>query len=231
MDDGRDEKPVMAVNPLPPAVLALFVAIIGIEAAFTLGARGILGGPDAVGWRLAAIQSYAFSGDIFDWMLANGIWPAEHLLRFVSYPFVHAGFTHALFAGVILLAMGKMTAEKFGQAAMLIVFFASGIGGALVYALLLDDPVPLMGAFPSVYGLIGAFTYMLWKSLSSVGENQARAFALIGFLMGFQLLFGLLFGGTSDWVADLAGFAVGFGLSFLLAPGGWASIRGRIRHD
>ncbi|MDK3072166.1 rhomboid family intramembrane serine protease [Sedimentitalea sp. JM2-8] len=220
-----------AVNPLPPVVAALFIVIMGIEVVFQLGTRGLAGGPGAVGWRLDAIQTYAFSGDIFDWMWQNGRWPAEHLIRFVSYSFVHTSFTHALFVGVFLLAMGKMVAEVFGSAAFLVVFFVSGIGGALAYAVLLNDPVPLIGGFPSVYGLIGAFTYMLWRSLSSVGANQARAFTLISFLMGIQLLFGLLFGVNNDWVADLAGFATGFALSFLVSPGGWARLRGRIRHD
>ncbi len=49
-----------AVNPLPPVVAALFLVIMGIEIAFFLGTRGIVGGPAAVGWRLSAIQSYAF---------------------------------------------------------------------------------------------------------------------------------------------------------------------------
>lgn len=220
-----------AVNPLPPVVAALFIVIMGIEVVFQLGTRGLMGGPGAVGWRLEAIQSYAFSGDIFDWMWQNGRWPAEHLIRFVSYSFVHASFTHALFVGVFLLAMGKMVAEVFGNAAFLVVFFVSGIGGALAYGVLLNDPLPLIGGFPSVYGLIGAFTYMLWRSLSTVGANQARAFTLISVLMAIQLLFGLVFGVNNDWVADLAGFATGFALSFFVSPGGWTRMRGRIRHD
>lgn len=219
------------VNPLPPSVVALFLVLIGIEAAFFLGARGLVGGPEAVGWRLAAIQRYAFSADIFDWMWGNRVWPGEHLLRFVSYPFVHGSFTHALFAGVILLAIGKMVAENFGDLAMVAVFVASGIGGALIYALVLDTPYPLVGAFPPVYGLIGAFTYLLWLGLAAVGANQARAFTLIGFLMGIQLVFGLLFGASPDWVADLGGFVTGFVLSFFVSPGGWRRIRDRIRHD
>jgi membrane associated rhomboid family serine protease len=219
------------VNPLPPVVAALFIVIMGIEVVFQLGTRGLIGGPGAVGWRLEAIQSYAFSDDIFDWMWQNGRWPAEQLIRFVSYSFVHASFTHALFVGVFLLAMGKMVAEVFGNAAFLVVFFVSGIGGALAYGVLLNDPVPLIGGFPSVYGLIGAFTYMLWRSLSTVGANQARAFTLISVLMGIQLLFGLVFGVNNDWVADLAGFATGFALSFFVSPGGWTRMRGRIRHD
>ncbi|MFD3190448.1 rhomboid family intramembrane serine protease [Sedimentitalea sp. HM32M-2] len=226
-----DQGSIPAVNPLPPVVAALFLVILAIEVIFQLGTRGLAGGPAAVGWRLDAMQTYAFSGEIFDWMRENHRWPFEQLFRFVSYPFVHGSFTHALFVGVFLLAMGKMVAEVFGSLAFLLIFVLSGIGGALAYALLLDDPAPLIGGFPPVYGLIGAFTYMLWRSLSRVGANQARAFTLISFLMGAQLVFGLLFGVNNDWVADLAGFASGFGLSFFVSPGGWARLRRRIRHD
>lgn len=227
----NDDEFTPAVNPLPPAVVALVIVIMGIELAFTLGARGLVGDAGAVGWRLAAIQAYAFSGDIFDWMRQTGRWPPEHLLRFASYPFVHASFTHALFVSVFVLALGKLVAEVFGGLAMLAVFVISAAAGALVYGLVLNDPVPLLGGFPAAYGLIGAFTFLLWARLSLVGENQARAFVLIAVLMGFQLVLGLLFGGSRDWVADLTGFATGFAISFFLVPGGWTRIRDRIRHD
>ncbi|MFW8594344.1 rhomboid family intramembrane serine protease [Cribrihabitans neustonicus] len=219
------------VNPLPAAVVALVLVIIGVEAAFSLGARGILGGPEALGWRLSALQSYAFSSEVFWWMQESGRWPAEHLIRFLSYIFVHGGFTHALFVCVFVLAMGKMVGEVMGDLAMVLIFLLSGAGGALGYALVVGGGYPLAGGFPAVYGLIGAFTYLLWRSLATVGAQQSRAFTLIAFLMGAQLLFGLLFGGHNDWVADLTGFATGFGLSFFLAPGGWARIRSKIRHD
>ncbi|MEX0318823.1 MAG: rhomboid family intramembrane serine protease [Ruegeria sp.] len=220
-----------AVNPLPPVVVALVLFIMGIEVAFSLGARGMIGGPGAVGWRLSALNSYAFSADVLGWMWETGRWPFEQLIRFVTYPFVHGSMTQAIFVCVFVLAMGKMVGEVFGGVAMLIIFVVSGVGGALAYALLLDPRYPLVGGFPPVYGLIGAFTWLLWRGLSLVGANQARAFNLIAVLMGIQLLFGLLFGGTNDWVADLGGFATGFGLSFFLAPGGWARIRDRMRRD
>lgn len=226
-----DEPQVNAVNPLPPIVAVLFLVIIGVEVVFFLASRGIIGGPGGVGWRLEAIQSYAFSTQIFDWMVESNRWPGQHLIRFLTYSFVHTGFIHALFVGVFLLAIGKMVAEVFGSLAMLIVFVASGIGGAVAYALLAPDATWLIGGFPSVYGLIGAFTYLLWRRLSTVGANQGRAFTLIAMLMGIQLVFGLLFGGQSDWIADLAGFGTGFGLSFFVAPGGLAGIRRKIQHD
>lgn len=226
-----DEPNISPVNPLPPAVVALVLVIMGIEAAFSLGMRGIIGGPEAIGWRLEAFQSYAFSSDIFWWMVETGQWPAEHLIRFLSYTFVHGAFTHALFVCVFVLAMGKMVGEVMGDLVMVIIFMASAVGGAVGYAVLINGAVPLIGGFPAVYGLIGAFTYILWRQLSLVGAQQSRAFSLIAFLMGIQLLFGLLFGGQKDWVADLCGFATGFGLSFFLAPGGWARIRSNIRRD
>lgn len=230
MSQESHEPEQSPVNPLPPVVVALFLVIMGVELAFSLGARGIVGGPGAVGWRLEAIQAYAFSGDIFHWMWQNGRWPFEHVIRFVTYPFVHATFTHALLVCVFLLAMGKMVGDVFGGPATAAVFVVSGIGGALAYAVLVDTPLPLLGGFPNVYGLIGAFTYMLWLSLARIGANQMRAFTLIAFLMGIQLLFGLFFETGKDWVADLAGFATGFVLSFFVSPGGWSRVRARLRH-
>ena len=229
--EPHTERAPSPVNPLPAAVVALVVIIAGIELIFTLGARGIIGGPSAIGWRLDAMQSYAFSGEILAWMQDTGRWPSEHLIRFLSYVFVHASFTHMIFVVVFVLALGKMVAEVMGDLAMVVIFLASGIGGALGYGLLVSSPSPLIGGYPAVYGLIGGFTFILWRSLGAVGANQSRAFTLIAFLMGIQLVFGLLFGSQLDWVADLSGFATGFGLSFFLAPGGWSSFRNRIRHD
>ena len=227
MSSPRTDSPV---NPMPPVVVALFLILVAIEAMFSLGARGLLGGPEAVGWRQAAIQDYAFNAEILNWMLQNAVWPAEHLKRFVTFLFVHGSFTHALFAGVMLLALGKFVGEVFSQWATLVLFVASAIGGAMVFGLIAPDRPWLIGAFPGVYGLIGGFTYLLWLRLGQVGENQARAFTLIGILMLLQLIFGLLFGSNSMWLADVSGFGVGFLLSFFLAPGGWAKIRAKIRH-
>ncbi|MCO8145240.1 rhomboid family intramembrane serine protease [Rhodovulum tesquicola] len=218
------------LNPLPAVIWLLVLPVIAMEVVLSLGARGILGGPGAVGWRLEAFQDYAFSGQVFDWMLAEGRYPPQHLMRFVTYPFVHGGVTHAVFVVVFILALGKMVAEVFRPWAVLAVFFGSAIMGAVAYGLLLNDPAPLVGGFPAVYGLIGAFTFLLWVRLAGTGTNQYRAFSLIGILLAIQLVFGLLFGGNNDWLADLAGFATGFLMSFVVSPGGWGRVRARIRH-
>lgn len=225
MTHSHNEAPV---NPLPPVVVGMFLVLAGIELTLWLGAQGVVGGPGALGWRSGAIETYGFSGRAFDWMLATGQWPVEHLVRFVSYPFLHSSFSHALFGMVILLAMGKIVGEALGALAFLAIFFLSTVVGAVAFGLLSDDPW-LIGAFPAVYGLIGGFTFLLWVRLGAVGGSQLRAFSLIGMLLGIQLLFGLLFGGGSDWIADIAGFVVGFVLSMGFVPGGVARVLARVR--
>ena len=225
MTEPHNEAPV---NPLPPVVAAMFLVLAGIELALWLGGQGVIGGPAAVGWRTSMIETYGFSGRAFDWMLEMGSYPAEHLVRFVSYLFLHGSFTHALFSMVILLAMGKIVTEALGPLAFVVIFFISGIAGAAAFGLLSDDPW-LVGAYPSVYGLIGGFTFLLWMKLGSVGANQYRAFSLIGMLLAIQLIFGIFFGGSNDWIADIAGFVVGFSLTVLMMPGGTARMVARIR--
>jgi len=217
-------------NALPPVVVALALAIFGIELMFMLAKSGFLGttrgGED---WRIMALQRFAFSGELFDWMRESGRWPLEHLARFVTYPFVHLGFTQMLFVVVFVLALGKLVGEVLSQVAVLVIFFASAIVGALAYAVLLDDPRPLAGGFPAAFGLIGGYTFILWVGYGAVGANQYRAFTLIGFLLGIQLVFGLFFTVGNDWVAEVAGFVTGFALSPLLVPGGFARLLARMR--
>ena len=216
-------------NALPPAVVALALAIFAVELLLTLGARGYVGGPGAIGWRLQAIQEFGFFSPVLAWLIETGNWSAEHLKRFVTYPFVHLGFTHAAFVIVFLLALGKLVGEVFGNIAVIVLFFACGIFGAVIYAGLVGDDRPLVGGFPSVYGLIGAYTFILWVRLKATGENEFQAFSLIGFLLALQLFFGIFFNVGMDWVAEVAGFIFGFVLTPALVPGAFGRLLDRLR--
>ncbi|WP_300519939.1 rhomboid family intramembrane serine protease [Aliiroseovarius sp.] len=208
------------LNPLPPIVVALTVFLVGVELVFQAGENGLAGGPAATGWRIEALERWGFYEPLFDWMLTNGIWRWDYAVRFVTYPFVHGHYTQLIFVIVFLLALGKMVGELFSPLAVLVIFFGSSIVGALAYGLVWDTRVMLVGGFPAVYGLIGAYSFLLWVKLAGNGENRLMAFRLIAFLMGIQLVFSLFTGGSKDWVADIAGFATGFSLSFVVAPGG-----------
>jgi len=215
-------------NALPASVWLLFGALATVEGIFSLGEAGIIGGPAAVGWRLAAINAYGFSGAAFDFMVENGRLLPEHMLRVLTYSFVHGSFTSTLFAGVILLAMGKMVGEVMGGWAVVLLFVLCGVAGALVFGLVTDQSW-LIGAFPGVYGLIGAYTFLLWQRLADSGGPQAQAFTLIGFLMGIQLVFGIFFQVGYMWVAELSGFTAGFALSAFVMPGGMTRLMSVLR--
>lgn len=226
MDSDHNAPPL---NPLPPVVWLLVLPVAAMEITLSLGAQRVIGGDAGIGWRLDAMERFAFLNSVFDWMVENHRYPAEQMMRFVTYPFVHANFTHALFVVVFIMALGKMVGELYRAWAVLAVFFTSAIVGALVYGAFLNDPVPLVGGYPAVYGLIGAFTYIQWVAARFTGRSQVQAFRLIGFLLATQLLFSVIGGSNSQWVADVAGFVTGFALSFVVSPGGWRRALARIR--
>lgn len=219
------------VNALPPLILAGFIAIIAVEGVLSLGAAGVVGGPQAVGWRIGLIERLGFSPRVLE-LLWHGRGGADLALRLISYPLVHGSFTHAAFAGAIWLALGKFVGDVFRPLAVAAIALAGIVIGALafgLYGLATGGNAALFGAYPAVYALIGAYTYLMWLQLGQMGENQLRAFALIGTLVGLQLVFGLLFGADPSWSADLAAFLAGGLTATLVAPGGWRALLARIR--
>ncbi len=217
------------LNPLPWIVWALSLPIIAVEVVVQLGASGLAGGAQGIGWRGEAVQRFAYAPGFVRDYWARGEWIPPEAWRFVSYLLVSDSFTSTLFALVILLALGKMVAEVFRWWAVAAVFLGSAAAGAAIYTLAIPNARgALIGAYPGDYGLIGAFTYLLWMRLAGTGA-QHRAFTLIGLLLLAQLLFSLVLGGSDYWVAELGGFAAGFLMSFVVSPGGWGRLRARLR--
>jgi len=210
---------------LPPLVVGLALGIASVEVVLQLGTRGLIGGPEAAGWRLDAMARLGFSQPLFDHMLETRTVTADGLMRFASYAVVHSGAMHAVFGAVLLLALGKAVSERFSQAAMAAIFLAGAIMGALAYGIFVESRVLLVGVYPAVYSLIGAFTWSLFTSPDSAARGKIAAFRLIGVLIGLQMLYLLSIGGGGEWVAHLAGFATGFALSYVLGPNGSARLR------
>jgi membrane associated rhomboid family serine protease len=218
-------------NALPPVTVALALALVGIELVLEMAQQGYIGGAAGVGWRLEALQRFAFSGPLVEWMLAQpGRFSFAILLRFVSYPFVQGGFTHMAFSVVFLLALGKFVGERFSGLALFLTWIGSAVIAALAFMLATSSQIPLYGGMPPAYGLVGAFTFLLWQRARRSGQNPVQAFQMIGFLVFIQIFFWLLQGGSTAYlIANSAGFVGGFGLSCGLAPGGWKDVRAFLR--
>ena len=137
--DNRNAPPL---NPLPPVVWALALPMIAMEAAVTLGSTGMVGGATGIGWRVQALERFVFAPDVMRAMIEQGQYPLNHLIRLVTYPFVHASTTHALFVIVILLALGKMVGEAFRWWAVVVVFLGAAVAGAFAFMLVPGNAAP-----------------------------------------------------------------------------------------
>ena len=225
------------LNPLPPVIWALALPMIFVELAANVGANGMIGGPAAIGWRAQWMQSFGFAPDYLRWMIETSTYPLDGLTRLITYPLVHQDVTHALFVIVILLALGKFVGEIYRWWALLATWALATVAGALAYATVPYAQAGLLGGYPGVYGLIGAYSFLLWVRLTGTGENNLRAFQLIGFLLALQVIFavvgiviyGVEQGTTWDFVADIAGFVTGFVLAFVVSPGGWSRVLAKVR--
>lgn len=223
------------LNPLPVVVWLLALPMIAMEVVVQAGASGLAGGPAGIGWRVQAIQSLGFAPDYLRQMLTLQQYPLDGIYRLFSYSFVHTDLTHTLFVVVILLALGKFVGEIYAWWAVLVTYLVSAAVGAMAYTALPLAHAGLLGGYPGNYGLIGAYTFLLWVRLA--GQGSLRAFQLIGFFMVFQVgiagigiaMYGPEQGTTWEFVADLAGFAAGFGLAFVVSPGGWARVLTKLR--
>lgn len=215
-------------NPLPWVVWLLALPIIAVEVLIALGQSGLVGGAAAIGWRLDAVNLFGYAPDFQRALLAQGAWVDPGWLRLVTHPVAHLSFTDALFAVVILLAIGNMIGRLFSAPAMVALFFGSAVGAAVIYTLM-GFRAPLIGADGAVYGLIGAYTWTRWVQFPAGHPERFRAFTLAGFLIGLRVFFWLVFGGSMAWIAAVIAVPVGFGLAILVAPGGLARLVARLR--
>ena len=208
------------VNPIPPAILALVAFIIGIEVIFWAGALGIAGGAEGIGWRIAAFEDFAFFPRLWAFQMQDGAWDLGGLRRLITYAVLNPGFIQAVFACVFILAFGKFVGDLIGGARALLIFVVSSIGAAAIYGTVFPNELTLVGSFPGAYGLLGAYTYILFLMLEEADANRLQAFRLVGVLAALQLGFGVLFPGPPYWLADLSGAAVGFVTAAAMGPGG-----------
>jgi membrane associated rhomboid family serine protease len=217
---------------LPIVVWAVVAPMIAMEVVIGLAGLGIVGGAEGGFWRIEAIQRFAFLPELARLMAETGAWTEGGAVRFLSYPFVHRGLIDAVFMVALTLALGKVAGEALGSTGFMAVFFGAAIAGGAAAAFVLTGVEALIGGFPAAYGLIGAFTFLLWARLGQLGGPRARAFGLIGMLVGLQIVFGLALGGLAGLaglVPDLAGFAAGFVLAPFFVPGGMARIVAALR--
>ena len=139
--------------------------------------------------------------------------PAYILVRpwtLVTYMFLHGGFWHLFLNMLGLFFFGPRLEARLGARAFLLLYFLSGLGGAVFS--FLPPMAPVVGASGAVFGvLLGFARYWPNEPIYIWGILPVQARWLIIFLAAFSLYAGLT--QVNDGVAHFAhlgGFVGGF---------------------
>jgi len=204
------------INILPKSVILLLCLIIFIELILQSGEKGLIGDQNSIAWRMELVRKYGFFDSIFEWMRINNTYNVNDLLRFFTFNFIHRSFTEIIFVLVFIAAFGKFTAEVYGDLAFLIIFLLSGAFAALGYGTFLNGTL-LIGAYPAVYGVIGAFTWVQFYLQRTKGLSGFQAFHLIIIFMVISLVYNIIYSNNNnEWVAEIIGFITGFFLAIII---------------
>lgn len=130
--------------------------------------------------------------------------------RFITSIFMHIGIMHLFFNGYALYIFGPQIERLMGAKKFLLFFVLTGIGGNLA-TFIFNFASVSAGASGSLFGLFGAFLYLVVKHPDMVTPQGKRSILQ---LLGINLL--LTFAVSSISItAHLGGLIIGFLLSFV----------------
>ena len=125
------------------------------------------------------------------------------IYRFITYMFIHSGFTHLIFNMVGLLSFGPLCENDLGEKKFLWLYFISGVFGAFIQLLFFN--VPLVGASAAIFALMVYYALRYPNAELSIiflPFLSFKAKKLIVFLIIIEI-FSIIFG-VKDGVGHIA---------------------------
>jgi len=144
----------------------------------------------------------------------------ESLPTFITHMFLHADTLHLFLNMLIFLQFGFLCERKIGGRKLLLIYFVSGISGALVHALFnLESDVPAIGASGAVFGVLAGYAllyperplYLMW------GHMPVKVPSILGVAFVFLLETIYAFIGGNPYIAHTAHLGGGLGGVILTA--------------
>lgn len=161
-----------------------------------------------------------------------------YVWQLLTYQFMHGGFLHILFNGLVIYFFGRFVEEIFGGRKFLILFLTSGVMGGLVQmlgALAWRDHFggAVVGASAGAMGLLAAFAVVNWTQrftlLIYFIPVTMCGRTLFWWSIGFTVIMGLVPHTGVANAAHLGGILTGFLCAHLFRRGGWPTMRFPIR--
>lgn len=182
-------------------IAAFFVAQLILEPAM-----GIITIP-GIGYAPKHLYSFGFVPSL---ALDQG-----YIWQFFSHMFLHGGLGHIFLNMFALYMFGNHLERHIGRQRFTFLYFACGIGAALLQALFAYNAnVPMIGASGAVMGVAAGFAYFFPNSVLLVfGILPVKAWKVIAFYAVFELI--NVFGNPGSPIAHAAHFG-GLAVSLLI---------------
>lgn len=135
--------------------------------------------------------------------------------RLITSIFLHFGFSHLVNNMLMLGVMGWQLELVVGKIKFLIIYFAAGIGGNMLSALVemrTGDFAVSAGASGAIFGIIGALLYIAVRNHGRIGNVSGQGILV---MIALTLYYGFTSSGVDNF-AHIGGLAVGFVLAVLL---------------
>lgn len=135
--------------------------------------------------------------------------------RLITSIFLHFGFSHLVNNMIMLGVMGWQLELVVGKIKFLIIYFAAGIGGNMLSALVemrTGDFAVSAGASGAIFGIIGALLYIAVRNHGQIGNVSGQGILV---MIALTLYYGFTSSGVDNF-AHIGGLAVGFVLAVLL---------------
>ncbi|CAN5616897.1 rhomboid family intramembrane serine protease [soil metagenome] len=206
-------------RPLPGGLLALVLFMTGAELLLQLADTGLL--------VEASLRGRIYASGAFWAPLLHGAEPMfalQPVTMFISHALLHGGLVHLGLNMAVLLGLGRLIADLYGERTLLPLFLLSAIAGGGAFGLISASPIPMVGASGAVFGFLGVWSAWDWRRHREAGLSPRpvlmRGAALV--LVNLLLFFGM--DGMIAWEAHLGGYAAG------LLVGAWLERARSVKH-
>lgn len=209
----RAPRPGFGSAGAPGYLWVLVGLLVAIELVLTAAEAGLVGQP---GLRVGAFMLGAFWPPLLV-PGAEGLYPGQRFVMFLSHAFLHGSLGHVAMNGVILLALGKALGERAGAVRTLALFALSAIAGAAAFALLSSASGPMIGASGAAFGFFGLWNAWDFTARLRAGLPLRPVLATVAGLVLINVALWLFLGGGLAWQAHLGGYLTGWAAAFTFA--------------
>ncbi len=168
----------------------------------------VLLGADLGVWGTSLWRSYAYLYGAFRPALLTGpmsFWEGQRFGMFLTHILLHVGPLHFILNAVALMFLGHFALERLRQRAVLLVFFVSAMGGALMFSLVPGEVGVMTGASGGLSGLAAAWGV---QSLMA-GYTPPRSLAMVLGVIAITTALELGLQDQMAWQAHFGGAVTG----------------------